>query len=83
MAGKWAFLDSGATVKLFGITLGDPVSMVTEYFPLGNLDDYLRTHKELIKEVDLVEAATYLATAVWRMVIYILCSCVHIFNSNS
>ncbi|XP_075216229.1 tyrosine-protein kinase hopscotch [Lycorma delicatula] len=67
LAGKWAFLDSGAVVKLFGITLMSPVSMVTEYFHLGSLDIYLHEHKETIKEVDLVEAGTYLATAIWHM----------------
>lgn len=49
--------------------------MVMEYFPMGPLDKYLQNNKKLIKEVDLVEAATYLANALWLMVcseIYLL-----------
>lgn len=61
-------MDSAAVVKLYGITLASPVSMVTEYFVLGRLDDYLNQNAIDIKEVDLVEAATYLATAVWHLV---------------
>lgn len=68
MAGRWAFLQSNAIVKLYGMTLSSPFAMVMEYLDLGQLDEYLRHHKNEIKAVDLVEAGTYLASALWHLV---------------
>ena len=42
--------------------------MVMEYLSLGPLDIYLREHKTSIKQVDLVEAGAFLATALWHLV---------------
>ncbi|XP_018333328.1 tyrosine-protein kinase hopscotch [Agrilus planipennis] len=67
LAGQWAFLQSYAIVKLFGVTLTSPVSMVLEYMKLGNLDQYLQRNKSSLKEVDLIEAATNLASALWHL----------------
>lgn len=68
MAGSWACLQSNSIVKLFGITLRGPVSMVSEYLPYGPFDAYLRDKKILMKDVDLVEAGTYIASALWHLV---------------
>ena len=43
------------------------MTMVMEFYPLGCLADYLKAHKEKIHVVDLVEAATSLAKALWYL----------------
>lgn len=45
-----------------------PVAMVTEYLHYGPFDVYLRENKNYMKQVDLVEAGTYLASALWHLV---------------
>lgn len=67
LAHQWAFLSSNAIVRLYGITLKSPISLVMEYVKLGPLDVYLRENKSLMKPVDLVEAASYLASALWHL----------------
>ncbi|XP_065205538.1 tyrosine-protein kinase hopscotch [Planococcus citri] len=69
LTNRWAFVTSNAVVKFFGLTLSNPISMVTEYLPMGQLDHYLENADSRlpIKEVDLVEAATYLANALWYL----------------
>lgn len=64
-------MNAGAIVKLLGVTLSNPVSMVMEYLPLGQLDLYLAepANRVQIKEVTLVEAATSLANALYYLVI--------------
>jgi len=42
--------------------------MVMEYLSLGPLDVYLKEHKHSLKQVDLVEAGAFLATALWHLV---------------
>ncbi|XP_014245974.2 uncharacterized protein LOC106664605 [Cimex lectularius] len=66
MMNKWTFLKSNTIVRLLGITIF-PVAMVTEYYPLGCLDDYLQKYKDDIREVDLVEAAAFIAKALWHL----------------
>lgn len=67
VAGKWADVRSGAIVRLLGVTLSRFVAIVTEFFPLGPLDSYLQMNKKTLQEVDLVEAATNIANAVWHL----------------
>ncbi|KAK6642747.1 hypothetical protein RUM43_004249 [Polyplax serrata] len=67
LAGSWACLQSNSIVKLFGITLRGPVSMVSEYLQYGPFDAYLRERKNCMKDVDLVEAGTYVASALWHL----------------
>ncbi|KAF7271454.1 hypothetical protein GWI33_015675 [Rhynchophorus ferrugineus] len=68
LAGQWAFLKSTAVVRFFGIAIAvNNVSLVTEYFKLGPLDQYLRDNCHIIKTVDLIEAASNLASAVWHL----------------
>lgn len=48
--------------------------MVMAYLNLGPLDQYLRNNASKIEAVDMVEAGSQLATALWnlvRMYIYI------------
>ena len=71
MANKWAFLNSNAFVRLLGVTLSSPFSLVLEYLRLGPLDAYLNANQQIIKLVDLVEAGAYLATALWHLVNYL------------
>lgn len=70
LTGHWAFLQSSAIVRLYGMTLSSPVSMVLEYMRLGPLDQYLRTNKAILKTEDLIEAASNLASALWHLVRY-------------
>ncbi|CAB3370613.1 Hypothetical predicted protein [Cloeon dipterum] len=67
LVNQWAFLQSNAVVKFYGITLCNPFSMVTEYLKSGPLDKYLQTHKGIIAPEDLVEASAALSTALWHM----------------
>jgi len=67
LAGRWATLQSNAIVKLYGVTLSSPLAMVMEYLSLGPLDVYLKEHKHSLKQVDLVEAGAFLATALWHL----------------
>lgn len=69
MANQWAFLQSSAIVRLFGITLGPNISLVLEYFRLGPLDNYLREKRGILKQVDLIEACSNLAAALWHLVL--------------
>lgn len=68
LTGQWAFLKSTSLVKLYGVTLSSQLSMILEHVKLGPLDQYLREHKNDIKPVDLIEAASNLATALWHLV---------------
>ena len=43
------------------------MTMVMEFYPLGALTEYIRYNKEKIHIVDLVEAATSLAKALWYL----------------
>lgn len=68
LTGQWCFLQSNAIVRLFGVTFRSPVSMVLEYMRLGRLDEYLSKNRGTLKPVDLVEAASNLASALWHLV---------------
>lgn len=68
---RWSSVSSSAIVRLFGLCVDTPTALVSEYFTLGPLDAYLRTNKDKVSFSNLVEAATYVATALWDMVIYL------------
>lgn len=68
---QWASVQSPVLVKLYGLSLNSPLGLVMELLPLGPLDAYLQHNSSRVKEVDLVEAANYLATALWNLVSYI------------
>lgn len=67
LAGQWAFLQSTAVVRLYGIAFTSNVSLVLEYFRLGPLGNYLRENKQHLKPVDLIEAASNIASAMWYL----------------
>lgn len=64
MASQFAFVNCECIINIIGVTL-HPMLLVMEYLPLGPLDRYLKKNKNILKKVDLVEAATYLARALW------------------
>ncbi|XP_017778377.1 PREDICTED: tyrosine-protein kinase hopscotch [Nicrophorus vespilloides] len=67
MAGKWAFVQSNVIVRFFGLTLTSQLSVILEFVRLGPLDQYLRDNINIIKAVDLVEAVSNLASALWHL----------------
>ncbi|KAF5275199.1 hypothetical protein FQR65_LT04231 [Abscondita terminalis] len=67
LADRWGFLQSNALVRLYGVTVTGPVSMVLEQVRLGPLDVYLRDNKSRVKAEDLIEAASNLASALWYL----------------
>lgn len=71
VASQCLFWQCEAILGMYGIVLANPLSMVTEYLPLGPLHRYLRNHRDSLQEVDLVEAATYLGKALWYLVLFL------------
>ncbi|XP_060536177.1 uncharacterized protein LOC132708084 [Cylas formicarius] len=67
LLGQWSFLRSPFIVRLFGIAFINNITSVLEFFKLGPLDQYLRDKRGILKSVDLVEAASNLASAVWHL----------------
>lgn len=65
LADMWAQLDLSEIVRMHGITLHQPISLVLESIQEGPLDEFLRSpkHKKDIKVLDLVETAYSLAKA--------------------
>lgn len=56
--------------KVYGTSLAtpnNPLTLIMEYFSLGPLDVYLRENGNCVQPVDLVEAATSLARALWYL----------------
>lgn len=70
LAGHWADLQSNTVIRMFGITLTGQISIVTEYVRHGPLNQYLQKHKGTVKQVDLIEAAANLASALWHLVCF-------------
>lgn len=68
MVNDCAFWHSETIVVTYGVMLANPLALITEYFPLGALDFYLQLNRSKLQEIDLVEAATYLANALWYLV---------------
>lgn len=70
LADKWAKLDLSEIVRMHGITLHQPISLVMESIRVGPLDEFLRNpkHRKDIKLLDLVETAYSLAKALHYLV---------------
>lgn len=65
MCDDWFKLsDCDAVVMALGVTLA-PVTIVMEWFSLGPLDSYLTAHKSELQQVDLLEAVTHMAKALY------------------
>ncbi|CAK1584643.1 unnamed protein product [Parnassius mnemosyne] len=67
LASKWACVQSGSIVRLYGVTLSSPTAMVLEYLPYGPFDDYLREHGERVKLLQLKKVCAGLARALWDL----------------
>lgn len=63
---KCLFWRCETLVHIFGIVLDANLSVIMEYFPLGPLDQYLQVSD--LPVIDLVEAATNLAKALFYLV---------------
>ncbi|KAL7041532.1 hypothetical protein ACKWTF_000809 [Chironomus riparius] len=65
LADKWAKLDLSEIVKMHGITLQNPISLVLESIKFGPLDEFLRSHRyrKHVILLNLVETAYSLAKA--------------------
>jgi len=62
--------DDGSLASVAGFCLpcaDEPPVLVTEYFELGPLPTYLATNRTMIQPVDLLEAATCLARALYYL----------------
>lgn len=85
MVDKHIFMHCEAIVTMYGFVLSPP-TVVMEYLPVGPLDKYLKAHKNEVQEVDLVEAGTYLAKALWYLEEQNICHgnirCHNVFVSN-
>lgn len=68
LADKWAKLDLSEIVKMHGITLHQPISLVLESIQVGPLDEFLRKHRKDITLLDLVETSYTLAKALHYLV---------------
>lgn len=70
LADKWAKLDLSEIVRMHGITLHQPISLVLESIRFGSLDEFLKNSKNRkdIKLLDLVETAYSLAKALHYLV---------------
>lgn len=83
LAHKWATLSSSEIIKLYGITIHQPISMVMESTKFGPLDEFLRAHPNISK-VCLIDAAYSIARALHYLqengIIHgkIRCSTVHV-----
>lgn len=64
------FWRSETLIHVFGIVLDVNLRVIMEYCPIGPLDEYLRDH-DLLPIIDLVEAATNLAKALFYLVILV------------
>ena len=67
---KWAKLDLSEIVKMHGLTLQNPISMVLECIKFGPLDEFLSTpkYRKHIQSINLVETAYSLARALHYLV---------------
>ena len=66
MVQKSMFWRSETIVHMYGIILDVNLSLIMEYLPLGPLDQYLKECD--LPVIDLVEAATNLAKALFYLV---------------
>jgi hypothetical protein len=74
------FWRSETIVHVFGIVLDVNLRVIMEYFPQGPLDQYLREHDLPI--IDLVEAATNLAKALFYLVLKYSDAAILVENDN-
>ncbi|XP_055540141.1 tyrosine-protein kinase hopscotch [Wyeomyia smithii] len=66
LADFWANIDSLDIIKLYGVTLFKPISMVLESYREGPLDEFLRRHPR-VSFSSLIEVAHSLARALYYL----------------
>lgn len=66
VASDLCLVQCECVVGVYGACLNPP-ALVMEFLPRGPLHTYLSERRDLMKEVELVEAATYLARALWYL----------------
>jgi len=64
---KWKKHDSTEIIKLYGITLYQPIAMILESTKLGPLNEFLRKNKQA-SMICLIDAAYSLAKALHYLV---------------
>ncbi|XP_015930975.1 tyrosine-protein kinase JAK2 [Parasteatoda tepidariorum] len=64
---KVLFWQHENIISTVGIILTNPTALVMEWLPLGPLDRYLLGQGKKMPEVDLIEAAYYVAKALWYL----------------
>ena len=65
---KWGQLRSHALVRLYGLTVSPTFGKLMEFVKLGRLDVYLRKNPRTVKTVEMLEACTALASALYHLV---------------
>ncbi|XP_058062989.1 tyrosine-protein kinase hopscotch [Anopheles bellator] len=65
IAGQWATIDSIDIIKLYGMTLCKPITMVLEYGRYGRLDEFLRSRR--LRPTALIEVGHSLARAIYYL----------------
>lgn len=68
MADKCILWQCDSLLTLRGIVLGNPQALVLDWMPLGRLDLYLKENPLLAETVELIEAASHIAKALWFLV---------------
>ncbi|XP_051167397.1 tyrosine-protein kinase hopscotch [Leptopilina boulardi] len=64
---QWSQLKCKEFVRAFGLTFEPAQGMILELVNFGPLDVYLQRESQTVKTVDLIEAATSLANAVFHL----------------
>uniref|UniRef100_A0A182QBQ8 Non-specific protein-tyrosine kinase n=1 Tax=Anopheles farauti TaxID=69004 RepID=A0A182QBQ8_9DIPT len=67
VAGQWATIDSNDIIKLYGMTVCKPITMVLEFPRYGRLDEFLRTRRTTIRPTALIEIGHSLARALYYL----------------
>lgn len=68
MADKCILWQCDSLVNLRGIVLGNPQALVLDWIPSGRLDIYLKENNLHVENVELIEAASHIAKALWFLV---------------
>ncbi|XP_053673855.1 tyrosine-protein kinase hopscotch [Anopheles nili] len=67
IAGQWATIDSIDIIKLYGMTVCKPITMVLEFPRYGRLDEFLRARRNAVRATSLIEIGHSLARALYYL----------------
>lgn len=68
MADRCVLWQCESLLPLRGIVLGNPLALVLDWMALGPLDTYLKENSLHVEVVELIEAASHIAKALWFLV---------------